>query len=50
VKRVLRGIRRTIGTAQTQKAPVTAEILSAMLSHCRDTLSGKRGEGELRAR
>lgn len=42
VRRVLRGIRRTIGTAQRQKAPVTAEILSAMMVHVPTTLAGKR--------
>jgi integrase len=42
VRRVVRGIRRTIGTAQEQKAPATAEIVSAMLSHCPATVGGKR--------
>jgi site-specific recombinase XerD len=36
------GIRRTIGARIVQKAPVTAERLVAMLSHCPDTLRGKR--------
>jgi site-specific recombinase XerD len=42
VRRQVRGIRRTIGAAQTQKAPVTAEILAAMLSHVPAGLAGKR--------
>jgi integrase len=42
VRTVLRGIRRTIGAATKQKAPATAEILAAMLSHCPPTLAGKR--------
>lgn len=42
VRRVMRGIRRTIGTAANQKAPATAEIVAAMLSHCPPTLAGKR--------
>ena len=36
------GIRRTIGTAQKQKSPATAEIIGAMLSHCPKTTGGKR--------
>jgi len=42
VSRVVRGIRRTIGTAQKQKSPATAEIVGAMLSHCPKTTGGKR--------
>lgn len=42
VRRVNRGIRRTIGTAVTQKAPATAEIVSAMLSHCPAGPAGRR--------
>lgn len=42
VGRVMRGIRNSLGTAPRQKAPATAEIVSAMLSHCPDTLAGKR--------
>jgi len=41
VKAVMRGIRRTIGTASTQKASATAELISEMLKHCPD-LKGKR--------
>lgn len=42
VKAVLRGIRRTIGTAPVRKAPATAELIGEMLKHCPDTLAGKR--------
>jgi site-specific recombinase XerD len=42
VKAVMRGIRRTIGTASTQRAPATADIIGEMLKHCPDTLAGKR--------
>jgi site-specific recombinase XerD len=43
VKRVMRGIRRTIGTAPDQKAPATADVLAAMLSHVpTGSLRGKR--------
>ncbi|MDB5964161.1 MAG: integrase [Polaromonas sp.] len=42
VRRVSRGIRRTIGTAPTQKAPATAEIVAAMLSHCPPGAAGRR--------
>jgi integrase len=42
VKAVMRGIRRTIGTAKTQKSPATADIIAAMLDACTDTLAGIR--------
>lgn len=42
VQNVMRGIRRTIGTAQTQKAPATAERVSAMLAHMQPDMQGKR--------
>jgi site-specific recombinase XerD len=42
VRAVMRGIRRTIGTAKDQKAPATADLIAAMLKHCPDTLAGKR--------
>ena len=42
VKAVLRGIRRTIGTAPTQKAPATANFIRAMLKALPDTMLGKR--------
>jgi integrase len=42
VKATLRGIRRSIGTARTQKAPATADLVRAMLDACPDTPHGKR--------
>lgn len=43
VRAVLRGIRRTAGTSPTQKAPATAERITAMLVGIPiDTLRGKR--------
>ena len=42
VRAVMRGIRRTIGTAKDQKAPATADLIVTMLKHCPDTLAGKR--------
>jgi site-specific recombinase XerD len=42
VKTTLSGIRRTIGTARTKKAPATADLIMQMLAKCPDTLSGKR--------
>jgi integrase len=39
---VLRGIRRTIGSAPERKAPATADILTAMLKLCPPTLTGSR--------
>ena len=39
---VMRGIRRTIGTAPDRKAPATAPILGAMLKLCPATMIGKR--------
>lgn len=42
VRATLRGIRRTIGTRATQKAPALAGQLRAMLDACPDTLAGKR--------
>jgi integrase len=42
VKAVLRGIRRTIGSAKQGKAPATADVLKQMLALCPDTLAGKR--------
>jgi site-specific recombinase XerD len=42
VRSALRGVRRTIGAAQRQKAPATAEVLAAMLSHTPATLTGIR--------
>jgi integrase len=42
VRRVLRGIRRTLGSSPDQKAPATAEIVAAMVSHCPRNLTGIR--------
>ena len=43
VKAVMRGIRRTIGTAREQKAPATADRITAMLARIpTDTLTGLR--------
>jgi site-specific recombinase XerD len=42
VRAVMRGIRRSIGTAKDQKAPATADLIADMLKLCRDTLGGKR--------
>ena len=43
VAAILKGIRRTVGTAPHQKAPATVDIIHALLAHVpRDTLQGKR--------
>jgi site-specific recombinase XerD len=42
VRAVVRGIRRRIGTAVTQKAPATASALAAMLAAVPNTLAGAR--------
>lgn len=42
VRAVVRGIRRSIGTAPVRKAPATADVVMQMLSLCPDTLAGKR--------
>jgi site-specific recombinase XerD len=42
VRATLKGIRRTIGTAPTQKAAATADILTAMLLKTPNTMTGKR--------
>jgi site-specific recombinase XerD len=42
VKVVLRGIRRTIGTARAGKAPATADVLTQMLALCPDNMIGRR--------
>jgi integrase len=41
-QRVMKGIRRTIGTARDKKTPATHDILGQMLDACPDTLIGKR--------
>ncbi|MBZ9655034.1 site-specific integrase [Phyllobacterium lublinensis] len=42
VQNVMRGIRRTIGTAPNKKQPATAERLAAMLAHMPHDMAGKR--------
>jgi integrase len=42
IKAVLRGIRRTIGTAKAGKSPATADVLGKMLALCPDSLIGLR--------
>lgn len=43
VAAILKGIRRTVGTATAQKAPATVDVIHALLAHVpRDTLQGKR--------
>ncbi|MCJ2124761.1 site-specific integrase [Methylobacterium sp. J-077] len=42
VRAAIRGARRRIGVAPTQKAAATAEILAAILMRTPDTLTGKR--------
>lgn len=42
VRTVLRGIRREIGTAKTQKSPATHDLIGAMLEAIPDTLIGLR--------
>ncbi|HEY0777218.1 MAG TPA: site-specific integrase [Gemmatirosa sp.] len=42
VRQVMRGIRRTVTTRPTRKAPATAECVVAMLAHCPATLAGLR--------
>ena len=42
VKAVLRGIRRTIGSAKQGKAPATADLIGQMVALCPDNMIGKR--------
>jgi len=42
VRAAMKGARRKVGVAPTQKAAATAEILAAMLMRTPDTLTGKR--------
>ena len=39
---MLRGIRRTIGTARAGKAPATADVLMQMVALCPDNMIGRR--------
>ena len=47
VKATLKGIRRTLGSAPTQKAPATAEKMTEMLRLIPNTLRGKRDKALL---
>jgi integrase len=42
VRSVLKGIKRTMGTAPNKKAPITADRLESIISHCDKTLIGLR--------
>ena len=42
VKAVLRGIRRTIGSAKQGKTPATADLIGQMVALCPDNMIGKR--------
>ncbi len=42
VKAVLRGIRRTIGSAKQGKAPATADLIGQMIALCPDNMIGRR--------
>ena len=42
VKAVLRGIRRTIGSAKQGKAPATADLIGQMVALCPDSMIGRR--------
>jgi integrase len=42
VRAVMRGIRRSIGTAPARKLPATADLIGEMLTRCPNTLGGKR--------
>ena len=42
VRATLKGIRRRLGVAPDRKAAITADMLTAMLSHIPQTLTGKR--------
>ena len=47
VQDVMRGIRRTIGVAQNQKAAATADVVAAMLTHLPSGLRGSRDRAVL---
>ncbi|WP_279602308.1 site-specific integrase [Methylobacterium sp. E-005] len=42
VRAAIRGARRKVGVAPVQKAAATADVLTALLMRCPDTLAGKR--------
>ena len=42
VRAVMKGIRRTLGTAPVKKHAATADIVLRMLAHCDDSLIGRR--------
>ncbi|MFE1603323.1 site-specific integrase [Methylobacterium sp. ID0610] len=42
VRAAMKGIRRKVGTAPTQKAAATVDVVAAMLMHTPQTLTGKR--------
>ena len=42
VKAVLRGIRRTIGSAKQGKAPATVDLIGQMIALCPDSMIGRR--------
>lgn len=47
VRATMRGVRRTVGVAPTQKAAATVDVLTAMLMHVPNTLTGKRDKALL---
>lgn len=47
VRAVMKGARRTVGVAVTQKAAATADVVTAMLMRAPDTLTGKRDKALL---
>lgn len=47
VRTVMVGVRRSIGVAVTQKAAATVDVLTAMLMHIPNTLTGKRDKALL---
>jgi hypothetical protein len=47
VKAVLRGIRRTIGSAKEGKAPAIADLIGQMVALCPDNMIGKRDRAQL---
>jgi integrase len=42
ISRILRGIRRSIGTAPARKAPATTDLIAAMLATCGEDPRGLR--------